>query len=553
MAILRVGAGQSFATLAAAVSAAQNGDTILLAPGTYTNSFATVAKSVTIKGDGGMARLVATVPPPNGKAILVTRGDVTIENIEFSGARVADRNGAGIRFEGGNLTVVNSAFRDNENGILSGSWANSSITVRDSEFERNGAGDGRSHGLYVGVITNLTVENSYFHDTQVGHHIKSRALATTVTGSRLQDEAGTASYNVDVPNGGVVRLTGNVFEQGAGSRNPAIVHFGGEGGPHAGSSLEIADNVVVNKLASVSARLLLNQTSVTASVTGNDVFGLTALAQGPAAVSGTTTLAAAPALDTSSPVAPAAAAAPPPGTAGNDTVTLATAANGLVVDLLGGADTLALSSAGPNLLAVRNVERILGGAERDDVTVATRLGVTGLFDGGAGEDRVAFADARGNVFNLRNTELAVGGAGGDRLTVADSVAARLEGRGGNDALTGGGGADAIVGGVGRDTMTGRGGADSFVFAAGDSGVTASAADRITDFRFGVDDIVLQGLLRGTPEWRAEQAFAPSGNSEARWDAASRLLQVDADGDGTVDLAVRLDGTGAPTASDIVWA
>jgi len=561
MAILRVGVGQTFSTLASAVTAAQNGDTILLAPGTYTNDFATVAKSITIKGDGGMARLVATVPPPNGKAILVTRGDITIENIEFSGARVADRNGAGIRFEGGNLTVVNSAFRNNENGILAGSWANSSITVRNSEFERNGAGDGRSHGLYVGKITNLTVENSYFHDTQVGHHIKSRALATTVSNTRLQDETGSASYSVDVPNGGVVRLVDNVFEQGAGSRNPAIVHFGGEGAAYAGSSLTMIGNTATNTLVSPSARLLLNQTTVTAQISNTEVFGLATLTTGPAAVTGTVRLPAAPPLDTSSPIGVAAppVVTPPPvvppielslGTAGNDRVALSAAANGVVVDLGAGTDHLALSSAGPNTLSLRNVEQMTGGAFADSVTLLSPV-IGGRFNGGGGVDRLALADAGNNVVVVLNFEWVAGGARADRIDgTASVVAMRLEGRGGDDALIGGAAADVLVGGAGRDTLVGNGGPDRFVFAAGDS--SPAAPDRITDFQSRLDKLVFEGMLRGAFDWRGTAAFAPSGNSEARWDAAARLVLVDADGNGSADLAIRLEGTAVPTAGDFIW-
>ena len=54
-----------------------------------------------------------------GKAIFITLGsDITIRNLTFARARVPDRNGAGIRAEGRNLTVEHSRFIDNENGIL---------------------------------------------------------------------------------------------------------------------------------------------------------------------------------------------------------------------------------------------------------------------------------------------------------------------------------------------------------------------------------------------------------------------------------------------------
>jgi hypothetical protein len=56
---------------------------------------------------------------PGGKGIWVISGnDTVVENIEFSGAAVPDANGAGIRFEGVNLTVRNCYFHHNQNGIL---------------------------------------------------------------------------------------------------------------------------------------------------------------------------------------------------------------------------------------------------------------------------------------------------------------------------------------------------------------------------------------------------------------------------------------------------
>ena len=50
------------------------------------------------------------------------------------------------------------------------------VTIRNSEFGFNGAGDGRSHGIYVNEVAKLDVANSYFHDTSVGHNLKSRAI-----------------------------------------------------------------------------------------------------------------------------------------------------------------------------------------------------------------------------------------------------------------------------------------------------------------------------------------------------------------------------------------
>ena len=80
------------------------------------------ASKLTLRGIGqGRVKLPANGKHAGGKAIWVIAGnDVTVENIEFSGARVPDRNGAGIRPEGQNLTVRNCRFYDCEDGILGG-------------------------------------------------------------------------------------------------------------------------------------------------------------------------------------------------------------------------------------------------------------------------------------------------------------------------------------------------------------------------------------------------------------------------------------------------
>jgi VCBS repeat-containing protein len=302
---ITVGAGKQFSTLAAAVAASRDGDVIGIDAGTYVNDFATINTKITLVGVGGLAHFTATGLIGNGKGILVTNTDITIDGLEFSGATVADQNGAGIRYQGGALTIRNSYFHDNQNGILGNPVAGGSISIDNSEFWNNGRGDGYTHNLYVGDIAKLTVTDSFFHSANVGHEIKSRARENTIVNNRIYDQAdGTGSYSIDLPNGGVGVIRGNIIEQGALGQNPSIIHFGGEGTAYAGSSLVIDDNVVVNHMASGSSRLLLNQaTGVTASVTNNDVYGLGSgqIVSGGATVSGTTYLAADPVLDTSAP------------------------------------------------------------------------------------------------------------------------------------------------------------------------------------------------------------------------------------------------------------
>lgn len=307
MAILTVGTGEQYSTIAAAVAASKDGDTVNVRAGTYMNDFATISTKITIQGVGGMVNLVATEPPPNGKAILVTNTDVTLNHLSFSGVKVVDGNGAGVRYQGGNLVIENCYFFDNQDGLLAGAAPSGSITIDESEFSHNGTGNGQTHNIYVGEVGTLTIANSYIHDAVVGHEIKSRALKTVIKNNRITDgPTGTASYSIDLPTGGNTVISGNIIEQGPNSQNPAIIHFGAEGTPYVGSSLSISGNTILNDLSSPSATALLNQTSVTALLSNNQVFGLTAasLVNGPAVTAGTSYLTTEPHYSTAHPYLP---------------------------------------------------------------------------------------------------------------------------------------------------------------------------------------------------------------------------------------------------------
>ena len=299
MTTLNVGAGQQYTTLASAVAAAHDGDVIKVQAGTYTNDFAEITHKITIEGVGGMVNLVATGQIPNGKAILITDTDVTLDHIAFSGATVRDGNGAGIRYQGGNLTITNSYFHDNQNGILGASDPNGTITIDHSEFSHNGSGTGYTHNMYIGNIAKFTLANSYSHDAVAGHEVKSRAQVNVIENNRIQDGPnGNASYEIDLPNGGQGTIANNVIEKGAHAQNPHMIAFGEEGA-YANSALLVTGNTLLNdKGASANAVW----TAAPATVTNNMVYGFTAAQtlSGQGTVSGTTTLITEPKLDTSS-------------------------------------------------------------------------------------------------------------------------------------------------------------------------------------------------------------------------------------------------------------
>jgi hypothetical protein len=297
LAVLTVGPGKDFSTIAAAVAAAQNGDIIKVQAGTYINDYVSINKNITLQAVDGMVKMISTGLIPNGKAIVITNGNITINNFAFYGAQVTNRNGAGIRYERGNLVLNNCHFYHNENGLLSASDITGSIKINHSEFGYNGYGDGYTHNLYVGHIADLTIDRSYFHDANVGHEIKSRSLRTTLKNSRIFDRNSTASYSINLPNGGEVGIQNNEIEQGPNSQNFVIISYGEEGNLNPGTNFVVSNNTIVNhKLESPLA--VRNSTTATAQIIENEFFGLTSnqVASGPNVQSGNRFLAIEPSL-----------------------------------------------------------------------------------------------------------------------------------------------------------------------------------------------------------------------------------------------------------------
>lgn len=251
-ATLRVGPQEAIRSIWQAASVAKDGDTVEIVAGTYVGDVAVWPQAhLTIRGVGGRPKLLAGGRSAEGKAIWVVRGDdVLVENIAFVGARVPDRNGAGIRHEQGRLTVRNCLFDNNQMGILTANRRSLSLIVENSEFANGVLVTPRlSHLLYAGRIGRLEVRGSYFHHGLVGHLLKSRARFSLVEYSRLTDESGgRASYEMDFPNGGVVVLIGNLVQQSATTENNRMISFGAEGLRYEQNALFLASNTLVDDL-----------------------------------------------------------------------------------------------------------------------------------------------------------------------------------------------------------------------------------------------------------------------------------------------------------------
>ena len=237
-------AAKDSAWLQKQIAQAKPGAVIIIPAGDYDLTDAKIARSMTLKGDGAVTLRSAAVTE---KGILVPlQGvDLTLENLTFAGARSWDRNGAGVRHEGRNLTIVNCRFIANEDGILATGDETGAILIRDSSFIDNGFGDGQSHAIYVSSGRRIEVEGSTFEGTRIGHHLKSLAGETIVRDVVFDDARGRGSYAIDASKGGALSVENSTFIQAADGENYSIVNYDLTRGG-AATRLVVSGNKIVN-------------------------------------------------------------------------------------------------------------------------------------------------------------------------------------------------------------------------------------------------------------------------------------------------------------------
>ena len=248
--IWEVGENLSYKSPSSVTSLAQNNDTVYIHKGVYLQDVCKwTANNLLLKGVDERPILNSNGISSGGKAIWVISGNnVRVENIEFLNCRVPDKNGAGIRVEGVNISIIKCGFHNNEMGILAGDKVGSRITIEQCEFGYNGYGDGYSHNVYINHVDELIFRFNYSHHSKTGHELKSRAHINRIYYNRLSDENdGTASRNIDLPNGGLAYVIGNIIEQGPISENSNLIGYGLEGltnnEPH---ELIVVNNTFIN-------------------------------------------------------------------------------------------------------------------------------------------------------------------------------------------------------------------------------------------------------------------------------------------------------------------
>jgi hypothetical protein len=240
--------GESYDRLQEAVNAIGTGrGTIVFGPGTYRDCAVHWQGRIAFRAEQpGTAILQRVVCEGKGALVLRSPQGATVDGLIFENMRSSDLNGAGIRLEGGDLTVTNSLFRNSQQGILTANDLNSDLTVDRSTFSGlGGCPEGNcSHSIYVNDYGSLTITRSRFERGTGGHYVKTRAPRVDIRDCTFDDTQGQqTNYMIDLSIGAIGRIVGNLFMQGRNKDNySALITIGPEGQYNSAEGLTITDN-----------------------------------------------------------------------------------------------------------------------------------------------------------------------------------------------------------------------------------------------------------------------------------------------------------------------
>lgn len=264
-----VGPERSIALPSDALKQASDGDVIAIDEGEYFDCLRIRGDGITIEGQGAGA--VLTDFTCDGKAIVVAQGDrIVLRNLTLQRARVPDGNGAGIRAEGGALTVDRVRFLNDQGGLIAGDLPGAAILVRDSLFQRVGRCDGPrcTSVIVVGAVDRLRIERTRITGTPGAHQIISTSRQTEIIDSIIEDGAeGGAGLQVLIGSGGGLLMEGTTIQKGPRATNlrAAVLLDGAAGGP-----MILRRNRYLNATGS-SVPFILDWSDATPVLSGNTV------------------------------------------------------------------------------------------------------------------------------------------------------------------------------------------------------------------------------------------------------------------------------------------
>jgi parallel beta-helix repeat protein len=226
-------------TLQQAISAASNGDTILVAPGTYHENINFLGKAITVASTGGPS---VTTINGGGRESVVTFSSGEANSSVLEGFTITNGNASVYNlYTGGGIAILYA-----------------SPTIRNNVVTNNAASNGGGIGLYVSpnavIKNNLVTQNSgggiYIQGGSVG-----QIIGNTISKNTSVSGGGISLFDAGAPTIENNLITGNSASQGGGIatvnqtqgaivQNLIVANVTGEDGQGGGISLSVPNGSI---------------------------------------------------------------------------------------------------------------------------------------------------------------------------------------------------------------------------------------------------------------------------------------------------------------------
>jgi len=214
-------------TIQAAINLAQDGDTISIPSGTYTESLA-IDNNLTLAGQADLS--VTIQAAPSQRVITVQPGhDLTLKDLRLTGGAGVNEGG-GVRVENGSLIIDHSTLFNNHANYGGGVYQGGSggVIVQGLSYLYSNHAELNGGGIYANG--SLSSNFSWLESNIAG----SYGGAATVWAGSLTVVGGSVSYNQAGQNGGAFNVNNSVFvdravftSNAAGGSGGAILQWNG--------------------------------------------------------------------------------------------------------------------------------------------------------------------------------------------------------------------------------------------------------------------------------------------------------------------------------------